>query len=543
MKLEYIYCEFAKEQDSHFIWSLRNDSYARKMSKNKGYINLKTHNVWFKQKINDNKHNFVIIFYESEKVGYARFDVSIQDQVTYVSINILDKYRNKGIGTEGLSKAIELIVQSGRDIFKKFIAEVREENTVSKKLFDSLGFILKKSINSIDRYELSYSKRDVLPSLLVDIKEGIIDLGWGHPSAHLHPTKFIKEGASQLFDRNDDIPLEYGATQGFGPFLNSLAVFLSSQSSYYSPVSANNLFLTAGASQGIDLACTLFTKSGDTVIVEEPTYFVVEKIFRAHDLQIISVPIDENGMKVSELKKILKKGLRPKFIYTIPTYQNPTGICMSIERKNKLIELSEEFDFLILADEVYQLIYFNNLPPPPFMSLDHRGRVISFGSFSKILAPGLRTGWIHSSNDKISKFSDSAVTFSGGGFNHFAATLIREVFDLGLFEKNIDIIRNEYIRRCDVMNIALSQYFGDSISYNIPGGGYYYWLDFKPGFNTEIFLPHAEQAGVSYRPGKIFSESGKFENFLRLAFTLYEPDQLKEGVSRLYTAYRNFGKS
>ena len=101
---------------------------------------------------------------------------------------------------------------------------------------------------------------------MVDIKEGIIDLGWGHPSAHLHPTKFIKEGTSQLFDRNDDIPLQYGATQGFGPFLNSLAVFLSSQSSYYSPVSANNLFLTAGASQGIDLACTLFTKSGDTVI-------------------------------------------------------------------------------------------------------------------------------------------------------------------------------------------------------------------------------------------------------------------------------------
>ena len=121
MKLEYIYCEFAKEQDSHFIWSLRNDSYARKMSKNKGYINLKIHNVWFKQKINDNKDNFVIIFYEGEKVGYARFDVSIQDQVTYVSINILDKYRNKDIGTEGLSKAIELIVQSGRDIFKKFI--------------------------------------------------------------------------------------------------------------------------------------------------------------------------------------------------------------------------------------------------------------------------------------------------------------------------------------------------------------------------------------------------------------------------------------
>ena len=121
--------------------------------------------------------------------------------------------------------------------------------------------------------------------------------------------------------------------------------------------------------------------------------------------------------------------------------------------------------------------------------------------------------------------------------------MIREVIDLGLLEKNINIIRNEYIRRCDVMNVALSQYFEDSLSYRIPSGGFYYWLNFKPGFNTEIFLPHAEKAGVSYRPGNIFSESGKFENFLRLAYTLYEPDQLKEGVRRLYTAYRNFSKS
>ena len=381
-----------------------------------------------------------------------------------------------------------------------------------------------------------------LPSLLVDVKKGVIDLGWGHPSASLHPLHFIKEATNRLFDRNDTIPLQYGATQGFGPFLNSLANFLSSQPGYYGPVSPRRLFLTAGASQAIDLACSLMTRSGDTVIVEEPTYFVVEKIFRDHDLKIVGVPIDEKGMQVSELRKKLENGLRPSFVYTIPTYQNPTGVCMTVGRRNELIKLSDEFDFLIFADEVYQLMNFDQLPPAPYMSLDHRGRVVSFGSFSKILAPGLRTGWIHSSEDIVAKFSNAAVTFSGGGFNHFTATLIREVIDLGFLKKNINVLKKEYMKRSDAINFALSSYFGDLISYRVPSGGYYYWLNFDSGFDTENFLPYAEQSGVSYRPGNAFSESRKFGNSLRLTYTLFESDQLQEGVKRLYSAYTNFSK-
>jgi len=387
------------------------------------------------------------------------------------------------------------------------------------------------------------SENTLLPSLLVDVKEGIIDLGWGHPSASLHPLHLIKNAADRLFERNDTMPLQYGAAQGFGPFLNSLARFLSSQPGYYGPVFPSQLFLTAGASQAIDLACSLMTKAGDTVIVEEPTYFVVEKIFRDHDLKIVGVPIDENGMQVSELRKKLENGLRPSFVYTIPTYQNPTGVCMSIARKNELIKLSEEFDFLIFADEVYQLMHFGQLPPAPYMSLDHRDRVVSFGSFSKILAPGLRTGWIHASEGMVSTFSDAAVTFSGGGFNHFAATLIREVIDLGFLEENIDVLKKEYSKRSEAMNFALAKYFGDLISYTVPDGGYYYWLNFDLEFDTQDFLPFAEQSGVSYRPGNAFSESQKFGNCLRLTYTLFEPDQLEEGIKRLYSAYTKFGKS
>ena len=386
------------------------------------------------------------------------------------------------------------------------------------------------------------SKNTHLPSLLVDVKEGVIDLGWGHPSASLHPLNLIKHAADKLLERNDTTPLQYGAAQGFGPFLNSLARFLSSQPGYFGTVLPGQLFLTAGASQAIDLACTLMTTSGDTVIVEEPTYFVVEKIFRDHDLEIVGVPIDKNGMQVSELRKKLESGLRPSFVYTIPTYQNPTGVCTSVGRKKELIKLSEEFDFLIFADEVYQLMNFDQLPPAPYMSLDHRDRVVSFGSFSKILAPGLRTGWIHCSEGMVAKFSDAAVTFSGGGFNHFASTLIKEVIDLGFLAENINALKKEYSKRSESMDFALTKYFGDLISYTVPSGGYYYWLDFDLEFDTQDFLPYAELSGVSYRPGNAFSESQRFGNCLRLTYTLFESEQLQEGVKRLYSAYTKFRK-
>ena len=140
-------------------------------------------------------------------------------------------------------------------------------------------------------------------------------------------------------------------------------------------------------------------------MVEEPTYFVIEKIFRDRNLNVVGVPTDSQGMLVAELEKLLLEGLKPALVYIIPTFQNPTGLCLSHDRRAQLISLANKFDFHILADEVYQLIYFDELPPRPLISFDRGNRVISFGSFSKILAPGLRTGWIHAAPEIIKKLS------------------------------------------------------------------------------------------------------------------------------------------
>ncbi len=378
-----------------------------------------------------------------------------------------------------------------------------------------------------------------LPTLLVDIKPGVIDLGWGHPSSRLHPFNEVSEASSRMFSKGDNSALQYGATQGYGPFLESLASFLSNQEAYLPDVDPHNLFLTAGASQALDLAATMYADSGDTVVVEEPTYFVIEKIFREHSLNIAGIPTDEDGLDTDALQEVLENGLSPKFLYTIPTFQNPTASSLTEERREHLVALANQYNFQIFADEVYQLIYFDQRPPRPMMYFDSGNRVISFGSFSKILAPGLRTGWIHSSREVVGKLSDAALTFSGGGFNHYASALIKEVIDLGHLESNVKKLKSEYFSRALEMDKSLKEYFGTSVSYSFPKGGYYFWLKFPSGFDSDSFLESAEEHGVSFRPGNAFSESGKFSRYLRLTYTLFESDEIREGVKRLAEAYKN----
>tara|TARA_B100000949_G_C14070001_1_gene361398 strand:+ start:40 stop:540 length:501 start_codon:yes stop_codon:yes gene_type:complete len=165
--------------------------------------------------------------------------------------------------------------------------------------------------------------------------------------------------------------------------------------------------------------------------------------------------------------------------------------------------------------------------------------MISVGSFSKILAPGLRVGWIHASENVIQKFSDAALAFSGGGFNHFGSAIIREFIDMGFLVKNLANLRKTYADRASVMTEALEAIFGDSIQYEEPTGGYYMWIKVNETMNTEALLSKSEGFGVSYRPGNAFSGTGRFGNFLRLSFSLYDSDHLVEGVHRLSKSYGN----
>ncbi len=381
-----------------------------------------------------------------------------------------------------------------------------------------------------------------LPSLLISIPEGVFDLGWGHPSPELHPTEALQIASERVLSQQSAVPLQYGAVQGFGPLLEGLADFLSSQDAYGNlPVNPASLFLTAGASQGIDLATTVFAQSGDTVFVEEPTYYLIGRIFLDHGLKVVGVPTDRDGLDVDSLELMLRDGQRPRLLYVIPTYQNPTGATLTPDRRGKLIRLAQQYGFTVLADEVYQLLHYGPTPPPPLAALDdtNDGCVVSLGSFSKILAPGLRLGWVHSSPGIIQRFVDSGVAASGGGLSHFAAAVAQATLDLGLLQENLANLRRIYTQRRDTVTQILATDLAGLVNCDQPDGGYFFWLTLRDGADADALLPIAQKAGVSYRPGTAFSSVGGFRNSLRISFSLYDVDDLADALCRLGQAIRS----
>lgn len=381
-----------------------------------------------------------------------------------------------------------------------------------------------------------------LPSLLISIPEGVLDLGWGHPSPHLHPTEALQIASERVLNQQSAVPLQYGAVQGFGPLLEGLADFLSSQDAYGNlPVDPRSLFLTAGASQGIDLATTIFAGAGDTVFVEEPTYYLIGRIFLDHGLKVVGIPTDRDGLDINALELMLLDGHRPRLLYVIPTYQNPTGATLTPERRHRLIQLARRYGFTILADEVYQLLHYGPPPPPPLATMDDTddGCVVSLGSFSKILAPGLRLGWVHASPGIIQRFVDSGVAASGGGLSHFAAAMAQATLDLGLLQENLANLRRIYTLRRDAVARVLATDLAGQADFHKPDGGYFFWLTLGDGVDADDLLPIAQKAGVSYRPGTAFSSVRSFRDSLRISFSLYDVGDLAEALYRLGQAIRS----
>ena len=384
-----------------------------------------------------------------------------------------------------------------------------------------------------------------LPSLLISIPDGVIDLGWGHPSPRLHPTDALAAAAQSVLGQQSAVPLQYGAVQGFGPLLESLAAYLSTQDAYDGSIAPESLFLTAGASAAIDLAATLYATAGDTVIVEEPTYYLIEQIFVDHGLNVVGVPTDADGLDTSALETMLASDgfPTPRLLYTIPTYQNPNGSVLPLHRRRHLVELAQRHGFTVIADEVYQLLHYGSPPPPPMAMLDDSpdGCVISLGSFSKILSPGMRLGWVHASPNVVRRFVDSGVAASGGGLSHFSATLAHATLEMGILPDHIDTLRQVYGQRHDDVADLLHSEFSDSVEFTPPGGGYFYWLTLTDSINTDALLASAREAGVSYRPGTAFSSSGGFTDALRISISLYDTDELADGLRRLAAAIRANG--
>lgn len=390
-----------------------------------------------------------------------------------------------------------------------------------------------------------------LPSLLISIADGVIDLGWGHPSEALHPLADVRRAAEFVLGGESVAALQYGAVQGYGPLLESLADFLTSQPTYGMRVRPESLFLTSGASQGLDMASTLFTQAGDTIYVEEPTYHLAHGIFHDHRLNVLGVATDAHGMRMDALEEQLTTSgsVKPAALYIIPTYQNPTGRVLLEDRRRRLVQLAEEHGFFVFADEVYQLLHAASPPPPPLVAFDDSpgGRVVSFGSFSKILSPGLRAGWVQANPALAQRFTDSGFAFSGGGISHFASNIAHATITLGSLGENIARLRATYAERIRAVDTVLRELLAGRCDYATPAGGYFFWLNLGEGVDTEALLPYAQRAGVSYLPGSLFSVDGAPSSCLRISFALYDSDGLREGIRRLaealdaYTAERAAG--
>ncbi len=243
-----------------------------------------------------------------------------------------------------------------------------------------------------------------LSTIQNQVPSDVIDLGLGDPSLSLLPLDLIREAAQARLSQADNSFLQYGAEQGDGHFRLALANFLTK--GYGFEVSPESIFVTNGISNALDLICTLFTKAGDTIFVEEPTYFLALRIFADHQLNVLSIDTDESGLVIESLEEKLAE-FRPKFLYLIPTFQNPTGTTMPQEQRERIVQLAKEYDFIIVADEVYHLLNYTSYAPTPpksFAAYIDAENVISLGSFSKILAPGLRIGWLQAHSEKIERF-------------------------------------------------------------------------------------------------------------------------------------------
>ena len=335
----------------------------------------------------------------------------------------------------------------------------------------------------------------------------MIDLAIGHPSPSLLPLELIREAGRRRLATDFTPYLQYGYEPGDGYFRSALAAFLSRH--YGLTVSEEQLFVSGGVSQALDLLCTVYAKPGDTVFVEEPTYFLALRIFSDHRLTIVSLPTDQGGLVIEALEEQLKSR-RPEFLYTVPTHQNPSGATLGSERRRRLMELSRQKGFLVFADEVYHLLTYGHAPPPPlsaFDSQDAEGRLLSLGSFSKILAPGLRLGWIQAPPTLLRPLAECGMLDSGGGLNPFTSAVVRSAIESGLQDSHLQRLRLEYGSRLQAMASALERRMAGKVEFSTPDGGFFFWLRLTDGRDSAGLLPAAKANRTSFVPGSAFSAS------------------------------------
>lgn len=361
---------------------------------------------------------------------------------------------------------------------------------------------------------------------------GVINLGLGQPSPSLLPLSLVHGAAMRrLGPGADPLLLQYGSIPGYLEFREALAELLGRR--YRVPVDATELCVTGGISSALSWVAERLGPRGGTVVCSDPTYFLARGIFEDQGREVVGIEVDEGGLVVDQLQARLAAGLRPAFVYCMPSFHNPCGVHLEPGRARLLVELAERYDFFVVADEPYVMLGFADEPPPCMMSYDQgRGRVVSLGSFSKILGPGLRLGWVHTAAPTLERCTGHGILRSGGGLNPVVSAIVHGVIETGDLDRHIDHLRQTFRTRAAALTQALRHEL-PQLEVPEPLGGYFLWLELPEGRDVRPLHEQAAAHGVSFTPGPRCAVERDLSRCLRLSFAFYEPDELRTGATRL----------
>ncbi|MGZ4112500.1 MAG: aminotransferase-like domain-containing protein, partial [Tumebacillaceae bacterium] len=294
--------------------------------------------------------------------------------------------------------------------------------------------------------------------------------------------------------------------------------------------SPDQVIVTSGSQEALYLTASILASPGDAVAVEMPTYFGALHLFQTLGLRIIPIPMDEDGMRVDMLEGVLAR-FRPRFLYTVPTFHNPTGSTLSLERRKRLLEVSERYNLPIVEDDAYRHLHFTEEPPPSLKSLDQQGNVIYINTFSKTLSPGLRLGWITASKPfllQVARRKELMATT-----NTFAQGMLLAYLQEGDWNNHIEKSRHHYHKQADVMGRYLQKLIPYGISYTPPRGGFYYWVSLPEQIKPYEILQEAISQGVLFATGDMFLSRETEQPFIRLCYSHEPIEQIEIGMERL----------
>lgn len=375
-------------------------------------------------------------------------------------------------------------------------------------------------------------------------KPGIISFAGGFPDSAMFDVAGIKEAANQALTDEPGGALQYGATEGYNPLREQLAAFMATKG--VKGLNPDGLIVTTGSQQALDLLGKTLINPGDKVIVEGPTFLATIQCFRLYGADIITAPIDGQGVQTDTLEALIAEH-KPKFVYLIPTFGNPSGALLSLERRKRVLELAVKYQTLVVEDDPYGDLYFGDAPPPSIYALSDsvpgsRELLAHCGSMSKVLSPGLRVGWMMAPPELLAR-ATMCKQFSDAHTSTFAQATAAQYLKAGRMPATLANVRKVYGERARVMGDALRRELGDAIEFVQPQGGLFVWARLTGAggkvSNGNELAKRAIEQGVAFVPGAPFYATNPDLATLRLSFATADVGKIEEGVGRLGKAIRN----